>query len=234
MLRVCDLRAGYGRTTILEGVAIEVAQGEVVTLIGSNGAGKSTLLRTISGVIRPTGGDISFDGETISGLTPDEIVARGLVMVPEARQLFPVMSVRDNVLMGAYHPAAREGLKARFDEVLDLFPRVRERLDQNAISLSGGEQQMVALARGLMAKPRLLMLDEPSLGLAPLIVAQMFELVERICAMGTTVLLIEQKAFHALKIARRAYVLENGRIVKSNTGVGLLADPDIKSTYLGL
>lgn len=234
MLKVCDLRAGYGRTTILDGVSIEVEQGDVVTLIGSNGAGKSTLLRAISGVITPAAGSILFDGETISGLPPDEIVARGLVMVPEARQLFPVMSVRDNVLMGAYHPAAREGMRQRFDEVLDLFPRVRERLDQFAISLSGGEQQMVALARGLMARPRLLMMDEPSLGLAPLIVAQMFELVERICAMGTTVLLIEQKAFHALRIARRAYAMENGRIVKSNTGAGLLADPDIKSTYLGI
>ena len=234
MLKVSDLRAGYGRTTILDGVSIDVAQGDVVTLIGSNGAGKSTLLRTISGVIKPTAGTITFAGDTISGMTPDEIVARGLVMVPEARQLFPVMSVRDNVLMGAYHPAAREGMQQRFEEVLDLFPRVRERLDQFAISLSGGEQQMVALARGLMAKPRLLMLDEPSLGLAPLIVAQMFELVERICAMGTTVLLIEQKAFHALKIARRAYAMENGRIVKADTGAGLLADPDIKSTYLGI
>ena len=185
-------------------------------------------------MITPAAGSILFDGQTISGLSPDEIVARGLVMAPEARQLFPVMSARDNVLMGAYHPAAREGMRRRFDEVLDLFPRVRERLDQFAISLTGGEQQMVALARGLMAKPRLLMLDEPSLGLAPLIVAQMFELVERICAMGTTVLLIEQKAFHALRIARRAYAMENGRIVKANAGAGRLADPDIKSTCLGL
>jgi branched-chain amino acid transport system ATP-binding protein len=234
MLRVCDITAGYGRTTILDGVSLEVNAGEIVTLIGSNGAGKSTLLRSISGMIKPKTGTITFEGETISGMAPDEIVARGLIMVPEARQLFPVMSVRDNVLMGAYHPAVREGAEARFEEVLDIFPRVKERLDQLAGSLSGGEQQMVAIARGLMAKPRLLMLDEPSLGLAPLIVAQMFDIITRICSMGTTVLLVEQKAFHALKIAQRAYAMENGRIVMSNTGEGLLADPHVKQAYLGI
>lgn len=234
MLRVSDISAGYGRTTILDGVTLEVNAGEIVTLIGSNGAGKSTLLRTISGMIKPKTGSVTFLDETISTLTPDEIVARGLIMVPEARQLFPVMSVRDNVLMGAYHPVAREGMEQRFEEVLDMFPRVRERLDQLAGSLSGGEQQMVAIARGLMAKPRLLMLDEPSLGLAPLIVAQMFDIITRICSMGTTVLLVEQKAFHALKIANRAYAMENGRIVISSTGEGLLADPHVKQAYLGI
>lgn len=234
MLRVSDITAGYGRTTILDGVTLEVNAGEIVTLIGSNGAGKSTLLRTISGMIKPKTGSVTFLDETISGLSPDEIVARGLIMVPEARQLFPVMSVRDNVLMGAYHPVAREGMEQRFEEVLDMFPRVRERLDQLAGSLSGGEQQMVAIARGLMAKPRLLMLDEPSLGLAPLIVAQMFDIITRICSMGTTVLLVEQKAFHALKIANRAYAMENGRIVISSTGEGLLADPHVKQAYLGI
>lgn len=161
-------------------------------------------------------GKIEFDGQEIAGATPADIVGRGLVMVPEARQLFPVMAVRDNVMMGCYHASARE------------------RLDQLAGSLSGGEQQMVAIARGLMAKPRLLMLDEPSLGLAPIIVQQMFGIVERICAMGTTVLLVEQKAFHALKIAQRAYVIENGRIAMENTGEGLLADPHIKTAYLGI
>ena len=234
MLKVSNVTAGYGRTTILNDISIEVGQGEVVTIIGSNGAGKSTLLRTISGLVKPTGGTITFDGATISGLAPGDIVGRGLIQVPEARQLFPVMSVRDNVLMGAYHPKAREGAERRFEEVLDLFPRVRERLDQLAGSLSGGEQQMVAIARGLMARPRLLMLDEPSLGLAPLIVQQMFGIVDRICEMGTTVLLVEQKAFHALKIAKRAYVIENGRIAMSNTGAGLLADPHIKTVYLGI
>jgi len=234
MLRVSDLVAGYGRTTILDGVAIEVNEGEVVTIIGGNGAGKTTLLRAISGLVKPTSGSISFMGEDIGGMEPADIVGRGLIMVPEARQLFPVMTVRDNVLMGCYHPAAREGSERRFEEVLELFPRVRERLDQLAGSLSGGEQQMVAIARGLMARPKLLMLDEPSLGLAPLIVQQMFGIVDRICAMGTTVLLVEQKAFHALKIARRAYVIENGRIAMENTGEGLLADPHIKKAYLGI
>ena len=234
MLRVSDLTAGYGRTTILQGLSLRVEAGEIVTLIGANGAGKTTLLRAISGLIRPTGGMIELEGQRIDGMTPADIVARGLIMVPEARQLFPVMTVRDNVLMGCYHPAAREGSAQRFEEVLEIFPRVRERLGQLAGSLSGGEQQMVAIARGLMAKPRLLMLDEPSLGLAPIIVQQMFGIVERIAAMGTTVLLVEQKAFHALKIAGRAYVIENGAIAIENTGPALLADPHVKTAYLGI
>ena len=234
MLKVSDLSAGYGRTTILDGVSIEVEEGDVVTIIGANGAGKTTLLRAISGLVKPNSGSITFNGEEIGGMDPADIVGRGLIMVPEARQLFPVMTVRDNVLMGCYHPAAREGSERRFEDVLDIFPRVRERLGQLAGSLSGGEQQMVAIARGLMARPKLLMLDEPSLGLAPLIVQQMFGIVDRICAMGTTVLLVEQKAFHALKIAKRAYVLENGRVAMSNTGAGMLADPHIKTVYLGI
>lgn len=234
MLKVSELSAGYGRTTILDGVSIRIGQGEVVTIIGANGAGKTTLLRAISGLVKPSAGSIEFDGRPIHRAKPADIVGGGLVMVPEARQLFPVMTVRDNVMMGCYHANARDGSSARFEEVLELFPRVRERLDQLAGSLSGGEQQMVAIARGLMAKPRLLMLDEPSLGLAPIIVQQMFSIVERICAMGTTVLLVEQKAFHALKIAQRAYVIENGRIAMENTGEGLLADPHIKTAYLGI
>ncbi|KRE13522.1 ABC transporter ATP-binding protein [Bosea sp. Root381] len=234
MLKVSELTAGYGRTTILHDISLRIGRGEVVTIIGANGAGKTTLLRAISGLVKPTAGSIAFDGQEIAGAAPADIVGRGLVMVPEARQLFPVMTVRDNVMMGCYHANAREGSAARFEEVLEIFPRVRERLDQLAGSLSGGEQQMVAIARGLMAKPRLLMLDEPSLGLAPIIVQQMFGIVERICAMGTTVLLVEQKAFHALKIAQRAYVIENGRIAMENTGEGLLADPHIKTAYLGI
>jgi branched-chain amino acid transport system ATP-binding protein len=234
MLKVSNVTAGYGRTVILQDVSIEIGRGEVVTIIGSNGAGKTTLLRAISGLVKPASGEITFNGERIEGRDPADIVGRGLIMVPEARQLFPVMTVRDNVMMGCYHPNAREGAAKRFEEVLDIFPRVRERLDQLAGSLSGGEQQMVAIARGLMAAPKLLMLDEPSLGLAPLIVQQMFGIVDRICQMGTTVLLVEQKAFHALKIAERAYVIENGRIAMENTGIGLLADPHIKTAYLGI
>ncbi len=234
MLKVSNVTAGYGRTVILQDISIDIGRGEVVTIIGSNGAGKTTLLRTISGLVKPVSGEILFDGERIDRRDPADIVGRGLIMVPEARQLFPVMTVRDNVMMGCYHPNAREGASKRFDEVLNIFPRVKERLDQLAGSLSGGEQQMVAIARGLMASPKLLMLDEPSLGLAPLIVQQMFGIVDRICQMGTTVLLVEQKAFHALKIAQRAYVIENGRIAMENTGAGLLADPHIKTAYLGI
>ncbi len=234
MLKVSDVTAGYGRTVILQDISIEVGRGEIVTIIGSNGAGKTTLLRAISGLVKPTSGEIVFDGERIEGRDPADIVGRGLIMVPEARQLFPVMTVRDNVMMGCYHPSVREGASRRFEEILDIFPRVKERLDQLAGSLSGGEQQMVAIARGLMAAPKLLMLDEPSLGLAPLIVQQMFGIVDRVCDMGTTVLLVEQKAFHALKIAGRAYVIENGRIAMQNTGAGLLADPHIKTAYLGI
>ena len=234
MLKVSDVTAGYGRTVILQGLSLNVGRGEVVTIIGSNGAGKTTLLRTISGLVKPTSGSIEFDGKRIDRMSPDEIVGSGLIMVPEARQLFPVMTVRDNVLMGGYHPSVREGMMDRFEEVLDIFPRVRERLTQLAGSLSGGEQQMVAIARGLMAKPKLLMLDEPSLGLAPIIVQQMFDVIDRICKSGTTVLLVEQKAFHALKIADRAYVIENGAIAIENTGAGLLADPHIKTAYLGI
>lgn len=234
MLKVSDVTAGYGRTVILQGLSLNVGRGEVVTIIGSNGAGKTTLLRTISGLVKPTAGTIEFDGRRIDRMSPDEIVGSGLIMVPEARQLFPVMTVRDNVLMGGYHPSVREGMMERFEEVLDIFPRVRERLSQLAGSLSGGEQQMVAIARGLMAKPKLLMLDEPSLGLAPIIVQQMFDVIDRICKSGTTVLLVEQKAFHALKIADRAYVIENGTIAIENTGAGLLADPHIKTAYLGI
>ncbi|HZA01435.1 MAG TPA: ABC transporter ATP-binding protein [Hyphomicrobiaceae bacterium] len=234
MLKVSNVTAGYGPTVILQDLSIEVGQGEVIAIIGANGAGKTTLLRAISGLLQPSAGTITFDGEVISGMQPADIVGRGLIMVPEARQLFPVMTVRENLLMGCYHPNVREGANQRLEEVLDIFPRVRERLHQLARSLSGGEQQMVAIARGLMAKPKLLILDEPSLGLAPIIVQQMFRVIDHICRRGTTVLLVEQKAFHALQIAHRAYVIENGRIAMSNTGTSLLADPHVKTAYLGV
>jgi branched-chain amino acid transport system ATP-binding protein len=234
MLEVSNVTAGYGLAIILQDLSIEVGRGEIVTIIGANGVGKTTLLRTISGLLKPCAGTITFNGEVISGMQPADIVGRGLIMVPEARQLFPVMTVRENLLMGCYHPNVRHGASQRLDGVLDIFPRVRERLHQLAGSLSGGEQQMVAIARGLMAKPKLLMLDEPSLGLAPLIVRQMFRVIDHICRLGTTVLLVEQKAFHALKIARRAYVIENGRIALSNSGAGLLADPHVRTVYLGV
>lgn len=234
MLRLDGVHSGYGRTAILHDVTIQVAKGEVVTIVGANGAGKSTTLRTISGIIPVTAGRITFEDEEISRLGPPAIVERGIVMVPEARQLFPFMSVRDNLLMGAYHAKARAGASSRLDYVLSMFPRLQERFGQMAGLLSGGEQQMVAIARGLMADPKLLMFDEPSLGLAPLIVKQVFQIIDQIVATGTTVLIVEQNVFHTLKSADRGYVLENGHIVMHDTGEALLGNPHVKKAYLGI
>ncbi|MDH1256043.1 ABC transporter ATP-binding protein, partial [Pseudomonas atacamensis] len=179
-------------------------------------------------------GTIEFEGQRIDGNRPDQIVDAGLTLIPEGRQLFPFISVRDNLLMGAYKRSARAGYRQRLDNILDLFPRVRERLDQNAGTLSGGEQQMVAIARGLMAEPKLLMFDEPSLGLSPLLVSQVFEIIDRILQLGTTVLIVEQNIVHTLRIAHRGYVLENGEVVLSGTGQELLENPHVKRAYLGL
>jgi branched-chain amino acid transport system ATP-binding protein len=234
MLRLEKVHAGYGRTPILQDVSVEVAQGEVVTIVGANGAGKSTTLRAISGLIPITAGRITLDGEEISNLGAPAIVERGITLVPEARQLFPFMSVRDNLLMGAFHRQARAGAAGRLAQVLALFPRLQQRLHQMAGLLSGGEQQMVAIARGLMSAPRLLMFDEPSLGLAPLIVKQVFEIIDHIVEQGTTVLIVEQNVFHTLRTADRGYVLENGRIVMHDTGDALLASPHVKKAYLGI
>jgi branched-chain amino acid transport system ATP-binding protein len=234
MLTLNDVQAGYGRTTILHGIDVEVRQGEVVTIVGANGAGKTTTLRSIAGLVRPTAGSIRFEGEEIGRLPPHEVVARGITLIPEGRQLFPFMSVRDNLRMGAYTPQARARMGATMDEVMDLFPRVREKLEQHAGSLSGGEQQMVAIARGLMARPKLLMFDEPSLGLAPIIVAQVFDVIETIVATGVTVLLVEQNVFRTLSIADRGYVLENGEIVMTDSGAALLRDDHVRRAYLGI
>ncbi|MFC4166382.1 ABC transporter ATP-binding protein [Teichococcus aestuarii] len=234
MLTLHEVRAGYGRTTILHGIDVTVGAGEVVTIVGANGAGKTTTLRTIAGLVRPTAGRITFEGEEIGRLTPHEVVARGITLIPEGRQLFPFMTVRDNLRMGAYTPHARGRMAQTMDEVMDLFPRVREKLEQHAGSLSGGEQQMVAIARGLMARPKLLMFDEPSLGLAPIIVKQVFDVVERIVATGVTVLLVEQNVFRTLSLADRGYVLENGEIVMTDTGAALLRDDHVRRAYLGI
>ena len=234
MLALEGVRAGYGRVEILHDVSIAVEQGEVVTIIGANGAGKSTTLRAISGLVPLAGGRVVFDGEDVSRLSAAARVERGLTMVPEARQLFPFMTVRDNLLMGAFHKGIRAQAERRLDEVLPIFPRVKQRLTQLAGSLSGGEQQMVAIARGLMARPKVLMLDEPSLGLAPLVVKQVFEVVDRIVAEGTTVLIVEQNVFHTLRVADRGYVLENGRVVLADTGDALLGNPQVKKAYLGI
>lgn len=234
ILKLNGVSAGYGGTEIIRDVSLEVNRGEVVTIVGANGAGKTTTLRTICGIVRPTGGTIEFEGKRIDGLRSDQIVALGLTMIPEGRQLFPHISVRDNLLMGAYKPSARATYKRRIEEVLEIFPLVRERLDQFAGSLSGGEQQMVAIARGLMSNPDLLMFDEPSLGLSPLLVSQVFGVIDQIVSIGTTVLIVEQNIVHTLRIADRGYVLENGEITMTGTGQELLDNPHIKKAYLGI
>ena len=234
MLKLNKVQAGYSRVTILYDVTINVAEGQVVTIIGANGAGKTTTLCAISGQIPITAGEIVFDGKVISGLPAHEVVNHGITMVPEARQLFPFMSVLDNLMLGAFRPGARETAAERLEEVLQLFPRVKERLSQQACSLSGGEQQMVAIARGLMANPKLLMFDEPSLGLSPFLVKQVFEIIDKIVDIGKTVLIVEQNVSHTLKIADRGYVIENGRIVMEDTGEALLKNPHVRTAYLGI
>jgi branched-chain amino acid transport system ATP-binding protein len=234
MLRLEGLRAGYGPVTVLQDVSLEVNAGEVVTIVGGNGAGKTTTLRAICGLIKPQGGRITADGRDTAGLTPPQIVDLGITMIPEGRQLFPFMTVRENLMLGGFKPAARARIPERLEEVLTLFPRVRERMTQLAGSLSGGEQQMVAIARGMMANPRLLMFDEPSLGLAPLIVKQVFQIIDTVVASGTTVLIVEQNIVHTLQIATRGYVLENGRVAMSGPGPELLRDPHVKKAYLGV
>jgi branched-chain amino acid transport system ATP-binding protein len=234
MLKLRGISSGYGGTEIIRNVSLEVNKGEVVTIVGANGAGKTTTLRTICGIVKPESGSIEFDGRKLDGLRTDEIVAAGITMVPEGRQLFPHISVRDNLLMGAYKRSARSMADQRMDEVLRIFPRVRERMAQMAGSLSGGEQQMVAIARGLMANPTLLMFDEPSLGLSPLLMSQVFDVIDQIVEMGTTVLIVEQNIVHTLKIADRGYVLENGEVTMTGTGQELLNNPHIRKAYLGI
>lgn len=234
MLELEGVDAGYGPTTILHGVSLTVGAGEVVTIIGGNGAGKTTTLRTIAGLIRPTAGKITFEGRDVTRMSSAEIVDLGITLIPEGRQLFPDMTVRENLLIGAFRKEARAHQYETLDQVLTLFPRVKERLNQRAVSLSGGEQQMVAIARGMMAKPRLLMFDEPSLGLAPIIVAQVFEVIDRIVATGATVLIVEQNVHHTLEAADRGYVLENGEIVLSGDADALLHNDHVRQAYLGI
>ena len=233
MLTIAHLQASYGKVQTLWEIGFEVPKGEIVALIGANGAGKTTTLKVLSGLLKPQGGMIMLHGERIEGHAPPEIVRRGMVHVPEGRGLFADMTVFDNLLMGAYGTPSG-GRRARMDRVFAIFPRVKERQQQMAGTLSGGEQQMVAIGRGLMADPKLLMLDEPSLGLAPLMVEEVFRVVKEINAAGVTVLLVEQNTQHALAIASRAYVLEAGRVVMSGSGDELLANPDVRKAYLGL
>ena len=234
MLTLNNVTAGYGKVTILHDINIVVKPGEVVTILGANGAGKTTTLRAIAGLIPVSAGSITYGDKDISALPAHGIVSCGITLVPEARQLFPHMTVKDNLLMGAFTPKARAESARRLEEVLDLFPRVAERLTYQARTLSGGEQQMVAIARGLMADPSLMMFDEPSLGLSPILVKQVFEVIDTIARSGRTVLLVEQNVFHTLRIAHRGYVLENGRISMEDTAERLLNNPDIKKAFLGI
>ncbi len=233
MLELLGVEAGYNRTPVLKDVDLSVAPGEVVTLIGANGAGKSSTLRVISGLLPARRGEIRFSGEAITGLRPHAIVRRGIVHVPEGRRLFNDMSVRENLLLGGY-TASKAERELRLEEIFALFPLVKERERQRAGSLSGGEQQMVAIGRGLMSKPKLLMLDEPSLGLAPKLVRQVGAIVERVRAFGVTVLLVEQNARMALNAADRAYILQSGQIILSGRSADLKNDPAVQAAYLGV
>ena len=234
LLEVKGVDAFYGRIQALRKMSINVDKGEVVALIGSNGAGKTTTLRTISGLMHPHAGTIRFDGKEITTTGPSKIVELGICQSPEGRRLFPRMSVVDNLFMGAYTRNDRPGIASDMDRVYTLFPRLKERRTQIAGTLSGGEQQMLAMGRALMARPKVLMLDEPSLGLAPILVETIFSIIREINGLGTTVLLVEQNAHKALEVANRAYVLETGSIVKTGTGQELLASEDVQKAYLGM
>ncbi|HEY8807558.1 MAG TPA: ABC transporter ATP-binding protein [Candidatus Limnocylindria bacterium] len=234
LLELEGVDALYGRIRALRGVTISVDQGEVVALIGSNGAGKTTTLRTISGLMHPPRGAIRFGGTDISKMPAHEIVGLGICQSPEGRRLFPRMQVLDNLRMGAFLRNDRDGIQKDMERVYELFPRLKERTTQLAGTLSGGEQQMLAIGRALMSKPKLLMLDEPSLGLAPILVETIFQIVREINAQGIPILLVEQNAHKALEVAHRAYVLETGSIVKTGSGKELLDSPDVQRAYLGI
>ncbi len=233
LLELEDVHTYYGAIHALRGVTLNVDEGEIVTLIGSNGAGKSTTLRTISGLLRPRQGQIRLRGDRIDARRPHEIVGLGVCQSPEGRRVFSRMSVHENLEMGSYSRRDRTGVAADFDKVYGLFPRLRERSTQRAGTLSGGEQQMLAIGRALMAAPRILLLDEPSMGLAPILVEQIFEIIKTINASGTTVLLVEQNALMALAIANRGYILQTGEIVLTGKADKLRQDPGVRKAYLG-
>ena len=233
MLEVEAIDAHYGRIKALDAVSLRVEEGEIVTLIGANGAGKTTTLRAISALVRPTAGAIRFEGQDIMKLTPDEVVRRGVGHSPEGRRVFARMTVRENLELGAYSRSSKTEFNEDYERVLTIFPRLKERIVQKSGTLSGGEQQMLAIARALMSRPRLLMLDEPSLGLSPILVQTIFGVIREINARGTTVLLIEQNARQALSIANRGYVLEVGKIVHEDTAANLIASEAVQQAYLG-
>jgi branched-chain amino acid transport system ATP-binding protein len=234
VLELDGIDAHYGRIQALRGVTMKVEKGEIVALIGSNGAGKTTTLRTISGLMHPSAGTIRFDGKEITRTPPSKIVELGISQSPEGRRLFPRMTVLDNLFMGAYSRNDKAGITSDMDRVFTLFPRLQERRTQISGTLSGGEQQMLAMGRALMAKPKVMLLDEPSLGLAPILQETIFSIVREINAQGTTVLLVEQNASKALDVANRGYVLETGVVVQTGTGKELLASEDVQKAYLGM
>lgn len=233
MLKVRDLVVAYGGIEALKGISIDVPDGQIVTLIGANGAGKSTLLRTIMGLVKPQSGTVEYNEETLNGLNSQRIVSRGITLVPEGRRVFPNLTVLENLRIGAYLRKDDDGIAADIKRIYELFPRLEERHWQMAGTLSGGEQQMLALGRALMSRPKIMMMDEPSLGLAPLVIKDIFSIIRRINESGTTVLLVEQNANMALKVAHHAYVLETGRIKMEGGGKELLENEEIKEAYLG-
>lgn len=233
MISIRNLDAGYGSVSVLRDVSMEIGEGEIVAVLGSNGVGKTTLNNTLSGLIRPSAGEVTFEGSVISGLPPADIVARDLIHVPEGRKLFPNLSVRDNLELGSYK-RGRANRSQNLDKVLEVFPKLRERIEQLAGTLSGGEQQMVAIGRGLMSEPKVLLLDEPSLGLSPLLVEQMFALIKQINDTGLSLILVEQNVIQSLAIADRAYVIEEGSVTLSGSAAELRENSDLKKSYLGL
>jgi branched-chain amino acid transport system ATP-binding protein len=232
LLTMNGVNTFYGRIRALQGIDLEVGRGEIVTLIGANGAGKTTTLKTISGLLHPREGSVWFDGQDISNVPPHELVRRGIGHAPEGRRIFSRLTVQENLQMGGYTRTAAERRDDQ-DRVVTLFPRLKERLTQKGGTLSGGEQQMLAIGRALMSRPRLLMLDEPSLGLAPILVQQIFEIIKEINGQGTTVLLVEQNALQALQVAHRGYVLQTGTVILADTAAGLAANEDVRRVYLG-
>ncbi|HEV2721231.1 MAG TPA: ABC transporter ATP-binding protein [Thermoanaerobaculia bacterium] len=234
LLSIDKLEFAYGDLQVLWGIDIHVDEGEIVTLVGANGAGKSTTLKNVSRLVQWKSGSITFQGQDLSRLEPHEVVGRGIIQVPEARRIFPEMTVMENLRMGSFLKAARGDREKNLDRAFSLFPRLKERQKQLGGTLSGGEQQMLAIARGLMANPRLLLLDEPSLGLSPLLVKNIFDIITEINRAGVTILLVEQNVYQSLRIAHRAYVLETGRVVLSGTGQALLDDDHVKKAYLGM
>ena len=234
MLTVEKLTFAYGDLQVLWGIDLEVHEGEIVTVVGANGAGKSTVLKNISRLVKPAGGSIRFDGIDLAQLQSHEVVERGVVQVPEARRIFPEMTVVENLRMGSFVKATRKDREKNMERVFGLFPRLAERKDQLGGTMSGGEQQMLAIGRGLMGNPRLMLLDEPSLGLSPLFVKNIFSIIKEINAQGTTILLVEQNVYQSLRISTRAYVLETGRVVLSGTGAELLDNAHVKKAFLGM